>query len=31
MQAAEKFWEGSIDEKMQPTQGEIISRRRAPK
>lgn len=27
MLAAEKFWEGVVDEKMQPTQGEIISRR----
>lgn len=27
MLAAEKFWEGSVDEKMQPTQGEVISRR----
>ncbi len=27
MLAAAKFWEGVVDEKMQPTQGEIISRR----
>lgn len=27
MLAAVKFWEGVVDEKMQPTQGEIVSRR----
>lgn len=27
MLAAEKFWSGAVDEKMQPTEGEIISRR----
>lgn len=27
MLAAEKFWEGVVDEHMRPTTGEIVSRR----
>lgn len=27
MLAAHKFWDGAVDEKMQPTRGEIVSRR----
>lgn len=27
MLAAHKFWDGAVDEKMQPVQGEIVSRR----